>query len=236
MTLLLAGLTLTNSDMTRYSPNFHETIHQLISDSSDIIKNGAAYCLGHLALSNVDIYLPVMMDAIKSGKQRYYYIVAVNEMVSRFIFEKRVSLHAFQVQLWDLLLQVVQDSEEEGINSLISDCIGKLLLNDAPLFLSRLVELLTSPQTELRVTAVGAFRYTISRSSVEFEKLVYPLVGSFFEKLQDPSVQVRKMALTALSSAIHSKPILLNHVLSDVIPLLYQETTFKVVIYIHFTD
>ena len=195
----MSGLTLTNSHMTKYSPNFHEAIHQIISDSSDIINNGAAYCLAHLALSNVDIYLPVMMDAIKSGKQRYYYIVAVNGMVSRFIFQKRVSLHAFQVQLRDLLLQVVQDSEEEGINSVISDCIGKLLLNDAPLFLSRLVELLASPQTELKVTAIGAFRYTISRSSVEFEKLVYPLVGSFFEKLQDPSGQFRTMTLLHFS-------------------------------------
>ena len=61
-----------------------------------------------------------------------------------------------------------------------------------------------------------------------------PILGEFLKKIGDESVAVRKVALTALSSALHSMPGLLRNVMDELIPLLYKETEFKVFIFNNF--
>lgn len=219
------------SDMATYAPNLHTTIDHFISNSSDELKNASAFCLGSLAVSNQNVYLPRLVENLRSGRQKYYYALAVNELVSQSSISGSLSssLSLFSKELWDLLFVVAAESHgEEGTRSLVADCIGKLLLLQADTFLPVLQTNLSSSNEWIRVCVVAAFRYTVSHSPEKFDIALYPAIGQFLKHIGDESLAVRKMALTALSSAMHSKPELLRHVMDDLIPLLYKESEFKV--------
>ena len=217
--------------MAPFAPELHSTIDQLISQSSDDLKNASAFCLGSLAVSNQKVYLPRLVENLRSGRQKYYYALAVNELVTQSSTSGALSasLALFSRELWDLLFVVAAESQsEEGTRSLVADCIGKLLLLQADTFLSLLRENLSSTNEWIRVCVVAAFRYTLSHSPEKFDSALYPVIGQFLSHIGDESLAVRKMGLTALSSAMHSKPELLRHVMDDLIPLLYKESEFKV--------
>jgi hypothetical protein len=146
--------------MVDIAPGLHEKIHQLIADGSDDLKHGAAYCIGHLAVSNVQFFLPLMVDgihahiltdlAIKAKTQEYYYIVAINEMISQ-LTKDPPKLDIISLELWNLLMESASDSElEEGTKSLIADCLGKLLLTNPAVFIPLIEEKRATPNTALR--------------------------------------------------------------------------------------
>lgn len=211
--------------MSVIAPDLHTAIDHLLHQSSDDLKNASALCLGNMAVCNPTFYLPRLVENIRTGKQKYYYAVAVNEMVSHLVPGRHVD---FVSDLWKVFVSVAGDGDgEEGTRSLAADCMGKLVLLDANKFLVLLQECLGSQSEWVRGCAVAAFRYTLAHSSAAFDAKLYPCVGMFLAGMGDGSLGVRKMALTALSSAMHSKPDLLRHVMNDLIPLLYKEAEFK---------
>jgi cullin-associated NEDD8-dissociated protein 1 len=48
-------------------------------------------------------------------------------------------------------------------------------------------------------------------------------IVDIFSLLEDPELEVRRQALVALNGAAHSKPYLIKHHLSQLLPLLYRE-------------
>lgn len=60
-------------------------------------------------------------------------------------------------------------------------------------------------------------------------------LGSFLLALEDPDLNVRRVALVAFNSAAHNKPMLIRDLLESVLPQLYTGTKIKVnQILIHF--
>lgn len=55
-------------------------------------------------------------------------------------------------------------------------------------------------------------------------------MGSFLAALEDPDLNVRRVALVAFNSAAHNKPMLIRDLLESVLPQLYTETRTKVCI------
>ena len=218
--------------MALYAPDLPTIIDKLISQSSDDLKNASAFCLGNISVSNQTIFLPRIVDNLRTqSRQTYYYALAANEMVSRFTTHPSPSFSQFNQELWDLLFTVANESQgEEGTRALVADCIGKLLLLESPKFLPLLQSIVSSLTSNewVKVCALAAFRYTLCHSSETSDAKIFPIIGVFLGEIGDTSVAVRKMALTALSSAMHSKPALLLHVMDELIPLLYKETEFKV--------
>lgn len=54
----------------------------------------------------------------------------------------------------------------------------------------------------------------------------YP-TGDFLETLQDPDLNVRRVALALFNSAAHNKPSLIRDLLNTVLPSLYNETKVR---------
>lgn len=50
----------------------------------------------------------------------------------------------------------------------------------------------------------------------------------FLSALEDPDLNVRRVALVALNSAAHNKPSLVRDLLESVLPQLYRETFLRV--------
>lgn len=214
--------------MSFFEPNLHDMMDQLIENASDDIKNQAAMTLGHLVLANAETYLPFIIESLKLRKQEYYYIVAMNEMVSQLIHHGRIQLfEELSLQLWNLLFDAVVSVTEEGARSLISDCLGKILLSNPKQFLPLLQGRYTSPDDSIRSTVVTTFRYTLAHTDIDYDVMIAPVILFFLRLIEDPSLQVRKMALTALSSAIHLKYHLLTHIISEVMPMMYNQTIFR---------
>jgi cullin-associated NEDD8-dissociated protein 1 len=53
-------------------------------------------------------------------------------------------------------------------------------------------------------------------------------IGEFLRTLQDPDLNVRRVALVAFNSAAHNKPSLVRDLLDSVLPQLYSETKVRV--------
>ena len=53
-------------------------------------------------------------------------------------------------------------------------------------------------------------------------------MGHFLITLEDPDLNVRRVALVAFNSAAHNKPMLVRDLLDQVLPKLYAETKIKV--------
>lgn len=53
-------------------------------------------------------------------------------------------------------------------------------------------------------------------------------MGKFLSALEDPDLNVRRVALVALNSAAHNKPSLVRDLLESVLPQLYRETFLRV--------
>lgn len=53
-------------------------------------------------------------------------------------------------------------------------------------------------------------------------------IGHFLKSLEDPDMNVRRVALVAFNSAAHNKPSLVRDLLDSILPKLYAETNVKV--------
>lgn len=53
------------------------------------------------------------------------------------------------------------------------------------------------------------------------------IVGDFLKTLEDPDLNVRRVALVTFNSAAHNKPSLIRDLLDTVLPHLYNETKVR---------
>lgn len=99
---------------------------------------------------------------------------------------------------------------------------------DPAILLPKLKRSLNSPSPLMRTTVVTAVKFTISDQPVLIDPLLRQCIGEFLNTLQDPDLNVRRVALVAFNSAAHNKPSLIRDLLDTILPQLYGETIIKV--------
>lgn len=62
----------------------------------------------------------------------------------------------------------------------------------------------------------------------QIDAMLKQRMDSFLVALEDPDLNVRRVALVAFNSAAHNKPMLIRDLLDSVLPHLYTETKIKV--------
>lgn len=70
----------------------------------------------------------------------------------------------------------------------------------------------------------AAMKFTISDQPQAIDSLLRSCIGDFLKTLEDPDLNVRRVALVAFNSAAHNKPSLIRDLLPTVLPHLYNET------------
>jgi hypothetical protein len=60
------------------------------------------------------------------------------------------------------------------------------------------------------------------------DQLLRACIGEFLQTLQDPDLNVRRVALVTFNSAAHNKPALIRDLLESVLRHLYNETKVRV--------
>ncbi|KAJ3238596.1 Cullin-associated NEDD8-dissociated protein 1 [Chytriomyces hyalinus] len=232
-------------DLSVNHPTLQDSLLALFNSPSEEIKHAAAFALGNVALGNLSVYMPLLIQASKEGgKRRYLILVALKEVIARSSSSSNHSKHhvesplkPYSKDLWTLLFSSTEQAKEEGTRTVIAECLGKLAVQDPALYLPELVSGVSSESSAVRSTVVLAIRYTFTDASgtsaalhasvAAFDEALSQVIIQFLRLLTDPDLSVRHIALATLNSAAHNKPYLVIDTLPELLPLLYQETMIR---------
>jgi cullin-associated NEDD8-dissociated protein 1 len=207
-----------------------DVIMESFNSSSEEVKSAASFCLGSVSVGNLAEYLPFVLAEIETRQKRQYLLLhSLKEVISC------QSVNPAMIQLlephldsiWKLLLNHCE-CPEEGTRNVVAECLGKLTLIDPPKLLPRLQNYLRSDSPLARSTVVTAMKFTISDQPQKIDSLLRNTIGDFLKTLQDPDINVRRVALVAFNSAAHNKPSLIRDLLNSILPQLYNETKVRV--------
>ncbi|KAJ3219336.1 Cullin-associated NEDD8-dissociated protein 1 [Clydaea vesicula] len=218
-------------DISNSCPKLDETLLSLLSNS--VIEEGkqaAAFALGNVALGNLELYMPAILNAVKSSKKELYSVLlALREIISKGSTKKIKLLEKYSMEIFELLFFQIESNLEEGTRIVLSECLGKLCIFNPTVFLKEFLGLLKSPSSNSRQTVVTAIRYTfnINSGSDEYDNLLKPILSDFLKLVEDEVLSVRRASLATLSSAAHQKPHLIGGSLNVILPLLYKETVIN---------
>ncbi|XP_076124630.1 cullin-associated NEDD8-dissociated protein 2 [Alosa pseudoharengus] len=199
-------------------------ILEAFSSPNEEIKSAASCALGNICVGNLEEYLPFMLAEIGSQPKRQYLLLhSLKEVISTSSAE-RLKPHLENV--WALLFKNCE-CPEEGTRNVVAECLGKLTLVNPSELLPRLKKQLSSGSPLSRSTVVTAVKFTIVDQPAPIDTLLKGCIGDFLKTLQDPDLNVRRVALVMLNSAAHNKPVLIRGLLSKVLPHLYNETQIR---------
>ncbi|XP_029103479.1 cullin-associated NEDD8-dissociated protein 2 [Scleropages formosus] len=199
-------------------------ILEAFSSSNDEVKSAASCALGNICVGNLKEYLPFMLKEIGSQPKRQYLLLhSLKEVISASTAEK---LKPHVEEIWALLFKHCECAEE-GTRNVVAECLGKLTLVNPAQLLPQLKKQLSSGSPHARSTVVTAIKFTIVDQPMPIDELLKDCIGDFLKTLQDPDLNVRRVALVMFNSAAHNKPALIRRLLGTVLPALYKETQIR---------
>ncbi|KAJ7316954.1 hypothetical protein JRQ81_003116 [Phrynocephalus forsythii] len=191
---------------------------------SEEVKSAASYALGNISVGNLKEFLPFMLKEIGGQPKRQYLLLhSLKEVISSSSAD---SLKPYVEDIWALLFKHCECAEE-GTRNVVAECLGKLAVVNPSQLLPRLKKQLSSGSPYARSTVVTAIKFTISDQPQPIDPLLKGCIGDFLKTLQDPDLNVRRVALAMFNSAAHNKPSLIRDQLSTVLPHLYNETKIR---------
>ncbi|XP_014246740.1 cullin-associated NEDD8-dissociated protein 1 isoform X2 [Cimex lectularius] len=209
--------------------NLKDIILTSFSHQSEEVKSAASYALGSVAVGNLKQYLPFVLQEIEAQPRRQYLLLhSLKEIIScqSSSAEGVNVLLSYVPSIWELLFRHCECSEE-GTRNVVAECLGKLTLIDPGSLLPRLQQALSSQSPLMRTTVLTAVKFTISDQPQTIDPLLRSSIGQFLKALEDPDLNVRRVALVAFNSAAHNKPSLVRDLLDSVLPQLYLETNIR---------
>ncbi|NXJ76146.1 CAND1 protein, partial [Trogon melanurus] len=199
-------------------------ILEAFGSPSEEVKSAASYALGNISVGNLKEYLPFMLKEIGSQPKRQYLLLhSLKEVISSSPAD---GLKPYVEDIWALLFKHCECAEE-GTRNVVAECLGKLTLVDPSELLPRLKKQLSSGSPHARSTVVTAVKFTIADQPQPIDAFLKGCIGDFLKTLQDPDLNVRRVALAMFNSAAHNKPSLIRDLLSAVLPSLYNETKVR---------
>uniref|UniRef100_A0A8C2DUM3 Cullin-associated and neddylation-dissociated 2 (putative) n=1 Tax=Cyprinus carpio TaxID=7962 RepID=A0A8C2DUM3_CYPCA len=199
-------------------------IMEAFGSPNEEVKSAASFALGNICVGNLGEYLPFMLKEIGSQPKRQYLLLhSLKEMISALSAE---SLKPHVENIWDLLFKHCECAEE-GTRNIVAECLGKLTLVSPSELIPRLKKQLSSGSPLSRSTVVTAVKFTIVDHPMPIDSLLKGCIGDFLKTLQDPDLNVRRVALVMFNSAAHNKPSLIRGLLTSLLPHLYKETQIR---------
>jgi len=216
---------------------------------NEVVKWAASFALGRMASGSLDTFLPTVLKLIDSNPDKAYLLLSsLKEIVTAHSDEdeKSNSLLKYVPEVLPLLMNSAE-SEDEGVRTMVAECIGKFAYID-PEILSRIKYSMGTTNYVKRSTMVAALKFALSKN-MEFE-IPKETIQMFFKVLNDDTLEstlqkikgdgneneamaksydlamqlvpVRKQALQTLNALIHTQPQICLDFLSDrVLPKIY---------------
>ncbi|KAF2973199.1 hypothetical protein GQX73_g329 [Xylaria multiplex] len=194
-------------------------------DEPDKVSVSAAVALGRAGAGNVSHYLPVILNATKQhGNHQYLLLQSIREVLHQVVTSS-TDISVYERDIWEILFT---SSLAEDNKAICAECIGRLAILKSKIYITKLQELLTSSSEGYRAVAVQALRYTLPDSDEIFDTELKPvLINMILTVLRDNNLEIRRLGMTTLNSAIHNKPELILPHLGELIPFVMAESTIK---------
>ncbi|KAK6350222.1 hypothetical protein TWF696_006458 [Orbilia brochopaga] len=200
-------------------------IHQLRSTSEEL-PLAAATALGLAGVGDPQQFVPAIIKEFAHGtsKDQYLLLHSYKEILQHSV-QKPENISKYSSEIWQHLFAAAQHDESKSI---AAECVGRLVIIDPGTYIPGLQQQLTDPDPAARAVVISALRYTFTDTTGSFDAYLKPVVADLLvSMLNDPSLDNRKLALTALNSAAHNKANLVKANLASLLPLVYQETVIK---------
>ncbi|PIK52686.1 putative cullin-associated NEDD8-dissociated protein 1-like [Apostichopus japonicus] len=183
----------------------------------------------NVSVGNLTQYLPFVLKEIETQPKRQYLLLhSLKEIITcQSSSDATVEqLTPFVSNIWSMLFNHCE-CPEEGTRNVVAECLGKLTLIDSANLLPKLKDSLKTESSYVKSTVVTAVKFTISDQPQPIDSLLKTCIGDFLDTMQDPDINVRRVALITFNSVAHNKPSLIRDLLENILPHLYNETKVK---------
>ncbi|CAI5451602.1 unnamed protein product [Caenorhabditis angaria] len=204
---------------------------EAFGSTSEELKGAAAQALGALAVGNLQIYLPFILEKIRESPRKQYLLLhALKEIIVWESAETSTKVNElFRTaipDIWDMLIGNA-GGQEDGTRNVVAECLGRLCSFDPINLLPKLEVHVDSPDSNVRSTIVSSIKFMISNDKRAADSVLQRHIGRFLGKVKDEDLNVRRVALVVLNSAAHNKPALIRDLLSQLLPAIYEETQMR---------
>ncbi|CAI2352540.1 unnamed protein product [Caenorhabditis sp. 36 PRJEB53466] len=198
---------------------------------SEELKAAAAQALGALAVGNLNVYLPFILEQIRvQPKKQYLLLHALKEVI---VWEScdgsEKSTTVFRAAIGDIwgMLMANAGGSEDGTRSVVAECLGRLCSFDPDALLPKIKDQMASKDPAIRSAVVSAIKYMINSENRNVGAALHKHIGDFLVAVRDEDLKVRRVALVVLNSAAHNKPALVRDLLPRLLPAIYAETVLR---------
>jgi len=236
-------------DLTSFGSDISEGLKSAylkFFESSHVeLTHGAAYALGNASVTSHDVFLKVMIDKIDDSDQKQQYLVlsAVREFIR---CGYKTQSERITESIPDLLppLERHVTSDEEGIRTMVAECLGSLASLQPNIIIPKLIEITKTHsqiaskegkidegdrQSQVNAnaccTASTAMKLAIAGRVFCDELADY--MTPFIDLLNVEEVTVRTAVLLMIYTAAHHAPQVLLTRLEVVMPHLFTLSTVK---------
>jgi len=217
--------------------------------SNEVVKWAASFALGRMAAGSLDKFLPMVLKLIDTNRDKSYLLLnSLKEIITAHSDdkEKRDALIKYATDVVPLLMKSAE-SEDEGVRTMVAECIGKFAYIDSNILI-KIKDLMGTENYLKKATMVASFKFALSKNmpfeipkettkmflqvlnNDTLEKTLQQIKGDSAEDkemaerydLAMQLVPVRKQALQTLNAFIHTQPRTCLDYLSDlVLPKVY---------------
>lgn len=209
--------------------------------SSEEVKHAAAYALGRATVGSMEFFLPAILSALEEASQKKQYLLlsALRELIHCHQINGDTEITSSIPLILPHLVTHCGD-EEEGVRTMVAECLGCLVCLEPDIVLPSLQELVSnnfnkvkgveditdgddSPQKNSLIcwTIANSVKFAIA-GRANTQKLA-PFMPSFLVLLKEDSLGVKNSALLMVYSAVHHNSQLVAGLMNEHIsPSLYE--------------
>eukprot|EP01038_Epipyxis_sp_PR26KG_P006809 gene6809-9325_t len=197
------------SDLSNISELKNLILNCFESPSEDT-KLAAAYALGHIAVGNMQYFLPLVLSnesstSININTRHQYLLLAALKEVIILYANKNLDFESYLPQVLPILLNQCQ-SEEESVRNMVAECFGVLTAMNSSLIIPVLLNLIIDINDKLKLRMIAnTLRFALSRNNIIFSSLqaLTDVMENFLPLIQDEDLEVKKATLLMINTAVH---------------------------------
>jgi cullin-associated NEDD8-dissociated protein 1 len=218
----------------------------LVSPSEDL-KHAAAYSLGRASVGSQSVFLPVIVNTLddKNQKKQYLLLSALREYIKCSYRQSGGEGIAASLPVILPHLELHCRDAEEGVRTMVAECMGSLTCMQPGAMLNKLQELQvahsdiaapggTVDAEDSKSKENALFCWTVATSiklaiagKVDPSQLAKYMPG-FLKLLQQEELSVRNAALLMVYSAVHHMPqVVAGLMKGEIMPSLYDVAELK---------
>lgn len=229
------------SSMPQVADRFLAIYMSSFDDSpSEEVKHAAAYALGRASFGAQTVFLPAILDALDKNtqKKKYLLLSALREFIQCHQLSGGDGIAPFVPVILPHLIEHTADSEE-GVRTMVAECLGSLTCLQPALMLKKLQDLVSehsaiaaegghvlegdevSKKNALVCWTVATSLKLAIAGNADASQLSL-FMPSFLKLLDQEALNVRNAALLMVYSAVHHMPQLVAGLMKEVMPSLYE--------------